>query len=117
MEKKRRWDELFAAASERMEQWRQENGQANFTAIEKEVDGELARVRAQIIQDLALESKQADIRGRRGEEKVKCPECGAAVKANGQEKRRLVTDYEEAIELERSKAKCLSCGVSFFPPG
>jgi hypothetical protein len=117
MGKKRKWDELFAAASERMAQWRGENRQASLTAIEKEVDGELARVRAQMIQDLALESRMADIRGRKGEERVKCPECGAEVKANGQEKRRLMTDYEEAIEIERSKAKCPGCGVSFFPPG
>ena len=117
MGKKRKWDELFDEVSERMARWRGENSQASLTAIEKEVDGELARLRAQMIQDLALESKLADIRGRKGKERVKCPECGAAVKANGQEKRRLVTDYEEAIELERSKAKCPGCGVSFFPPG
>jgi hypothetical protein len=117
MGKKRKWEELFAEAGERMARWRRENSRASLTAIEKEVDGQLARVRAQMIQDLALESSVADIRGRKGKERVKCPECGASVKANGQEKRRLMTDYEEGIELERSKAKCPGCGVSFFPPG
>jgi predicted RNA-binding Zn-ribbon protein involved in translation (DUF1610 family) len=117
MGKKTKWDEMFDKASERMSQWRRENSQASFSAIEKEVDGELARLRAQMIQDLALESSLADIRGSKAGEKVKCPECGTEVKANGQEKRRLVTDYEEEIELERSKAKCPGCGVSFFPPG
>ena len=117
MGKQRKWDEMFGEASERMEQWRRENRKVSLRAIEKEVDGELARVRAQMIQDLALESEMADIRGKRREEGVKCPECGAVVKANGQERRRLVTDYEVEIDLERSKAKCSGCGVSFFPPG
>ncbi len=45
------WQELMKTASEEMEKWRKENKQARFTDIEREVDGRLAVVRRQILED------------------------------------------------------------------
>ena len=111
------WDELYQEASKAMRRWRQEHKRATLTEIEETVDEELARIRAQMIQDLAMASEVADIRSMAKEERPKCPECGRPVVANGRQKRHLATDHEQMVELNRSKAYCRHCKLSFFPSG
>jgi len=111
------WDELYQEASQAMRRWRQEHKRATLTEIEETVDEELARIRAQMIQDLAMASDVADIRSLAKEERPKCPQCGRPVTANGRQKRRLTTDHEQVVELKRSKAYCRHCKLSFFPSG
>lgn len=117
MKKKRNWDELFAEAEEEIRQWRAGHKRATLTEIENEVDAQLAVVRARMVQELALESEMADMRSVKRAERPKCPVCGRPLSANGRDRRRLVTDYEQVVELERSKAYCSHCKVSFFPSG
>ena len=111
------WDELYEEASKAMRQWRQEHKRATLTEIEETVDEELARIRAQMVQDLAMASDVADLRSMAKEERPKCPQCGRPVAANGRQKRRLTTDHEQEVELNRSKAYCGHCKLSFFPSG
>jgi hypothetical protein len=111
------WDELYQEASQAMQRWRQEHKRATLTEIEETVDEELARIRAQMIQDLAMASDVADIRSLAKEDRPKCPQCGRPVTANGWQKRRLTTDHEQEVELNRSKAYCRHCKLSFFPSG
>jgi hypothetical protein len=111
------WDELYQEASKAMRRWRQEHKRATLTEIEETVDEELARIRAQMIQDLAIASDVADIRSMAKEERPKCPQCGRPATANGRQKRRLTTDHEQVVELNRSKAYCRHCKLSFFPSG
>ena len=111
------WQELMKTASEEMEKWRKENKQARFTDIEREVDGRLAVVRRQILEDMLLASESADIRSQAEGMRPKCPGCGVELRSEGKQKRRLTTEHEQTIELNRSYASCPECGMSFFPPG
>jgi uncharacterized protein with PIN domain len=114
---KRNWQALFDEAEEAVKGWRKSRPKATFTEIEDKVDEEMARVRAQMLQDMVLESASADWRGAEDTERPKCPECGTAVQANGEKPRRLVTDHEQRVEWQRSQARCPRCGATYFPPG
>ena len=109
------WDKLFEEASHSMEQWRGKHKKATLTEIENTVDKELARVRAQMIQDLALASETADLTKVPSEERPQCPVCGEALTANGQQERTLMTDHEQPVKLKRSKGYCPQCDESFSP--
>ena len=117
MSSQKNWDELFEEASQEVLRWRRTHRKATLTEIEDTIDSELARMRAQMIQDLALASSLADLNDLPAEERPKCPECGEPLSANGKQKRQLVTEHEEAINLTRSKSVCPQCGASSFPPG
>lgn len=117
MSSQKDWEDLYQEASEVTRRWRREHKRATLTEIEETVDQELARVRAQMIQDLAMASEMADVRSMAREERPKCPQCGRPAVANGRQKRRLTTDQEQVVELNRSKAYCRHCQLSFFPSG
>lgn len=116
MSESKTWDDLFEEASEEVRRWRQKHKKATLTEIEDTVDSELAKMRAQMIQDLALASELANLNDVPIEERPKCPRCGEPLSANGKQKRQLVTEHEEAINLSRSKGVCPQCGASSFPP-
>jgi hypothetical protein len=116
-ESKRDWQALFTEAEEGMREWRKCHPRATFTEIETTVAEEMARVRAQMLEDLALDSGSTDWRGKGREERPKCQLCGAALQTNGEHTRRLVTEHEQEIELRRNYGRCPECGASYFPPG
>jgi uncharacterized protein with PIN domain len=117
MSGQKKWGELYEEASQEVLRWRRKHKKATLTEIEDTVDNELARMRAQMIQDLAVASETADIRTMAKEERPKCPQCGHPLVANGRQKRELTTDYEQGVELKRSKGYCRRCKLSFFPSG
>ena len=117
MSEKQNWDELYEGASRDVLRWRKKHKRATLTEIEDTVDAELVRMRAQMIQDLAMASETADMRSLVKEERPQCPQCGRPLAANGQQRRELVTEHEEGVELERSKGYCRHCKLSFFPSG
>lgn len=117
MTTRRNWTDLFQQASKQVSHWRQKHPRASFAEIENTVDEELARVRAAMIQELALESELTDFKQLSDEKRPRCPSCGQLLASNGQQKRRLVTTYEQEVALTRSKGYCRHCGVSYFPPG
>lgn len=116
-ERKRDWNALFNEASEAMRQWRAAHPRATFKEIDTQVSEEMARVRAKIIEDLVHESDSREWRGREKAERPKCPVCGTALNSNGEQKRDLVTDHEQVVELRRSHGRCPECGTTVFPPG
>jgi uncharacterized protein with PIN domain len=113
---RRNWQALYEKAEGTVKGWRKTHPKATFTEIENEVDEEMARVRAQMIEDMALESASADFRGKEDSERPKCTGCGAVVQANGEKSRQMVTDHEQSVELQRSQARCPGCGATYFPP-
>lgn len=117
MRNQKRWDDLFGQASREVESWRRKHKKATLTEIEDTVDIELARLRAKMIEDLALASEVADLPTMARKERPKCPQCGRSIAANGRQKRELTTDHEQQVELKRSKAYCRQCKLSFFPSG
>lgn len=116
MKNRDKWTDSFQGASEEVSKWRESHRRASLTDIENTVDGQLSRVRAEMIQELALESELTDFKKLGPEERPKCPVCGGPLAANGKQKRQLTTTYEQKVELERSKGYCRECGVSYFPP-
>lgn len=117
MSGQKRWDELYEEASREVVRWRRKHKKATLTEIEDTVDRELARMRAQMVQDLALASETAELRSMAQGERPKCPQCGRPLVANGRQKRELTTDHEQRVKLERSKGYCRHCELSFFPSG
>jgi len=115
MSGQKNWDELYEEASREVQRWRRKHKKATLTEIEDTVDNELARMRAQMIQDLALASETADLQSMAKEDRPKCPQCGRPLVANGRQKRELTTDHEQGVELKRSKGYCRQCKLSFFP--
>jgi hypothetical protein len=88
-----------------------------LTEIENTIDAELAKMRAQMIEDLALASEVADLKDVPVEERPQCRACGAPLSANGKQKRQLVTEHEQTVNLSRSQGVCPQCGMNSFPPG
>jgi hypothetical protein len=117
MSKGEKWADAFGQASERINEWRGKHPQASFTDIENTVDKQLAKVRAAMIQDLALESELRAFNQLPVGKRPKCPGCGKPLTANGKQSRQLITTHEQVVKLERSKGYCRRCRVSFFPPG
>lgn len=117
MSDQKNWDELYKQASKEVLRWRRKHKRATLTEIEDTVDYELAKMRAKMIEDLALASELANLNDLSVKERPKCPECGKPLSANGKQKRQLVTEHEQAINLTRSKGVCPQCGASSFPPG
>ena len=78
-EEKRSWKALFEEATEALSQWREEHPRATFTEIETTVDEQMARVRARLLQDMALQSASKEWRGRESSDRPKCPVCGEAL--------------------------------------
>jgi hypothetical protein len=110
-----RWQEMMEVASEELAKWRKEHKQARYTEIEQEVDGHLARVRRQILQDMLLASESAEIRNQAKGMRSKCLGCGVELRSEGKRSRRLTTEHEQTVELNRSYGSCPKCGVSYFP--
>jgi hypothetical protein len=92
-----------------------ENPTATLTEIENAVDDELSVARIELIEELALQARSRDLREIPLAERLKCPECGRPVVANGKQSRTLTTNHDKHIDLERSKAYCKYCEVSFSP--
>ena len=101
--------ERFAA----LEAWRQAHPHATWSEIETAVDAQLGPLRAQLLGETAMASDATTLGGA---PRV-CPECGEQVHGAGRRRRRLRSEQGEAIELERTYARCPACGTGLFPPG
>lgn len=112
-----RWQRLADEVMAGMKEWRLAHPRATFKEIETALDERLAKVRARMLEDVALASTAADLKAAGAEEGVPCPKCGQPLEDQGQEKRTLTTHYNERIELTRSYGLCSGCGTRLFPPG
>ena len=100
-----------------MTQWRKEHPKATWAQIEAAVDKQINQLRAQLIQDLVQMGESEDWRQLPEEERPRCPTCGSALWARGEQTRYLQTTGGEAVKLRRTYGTCPTCGVGFFPPG
>ena len=114
-EKKTSWREISEEIIVGMTEWRQQNPKATFRAIEEELDRRLADLRVRMLADLAVSSASAE--WERGTEAPICPNCGAALQANGKKKRNLQSRGGREVKLEREYGVCPDCGQGIFPPG
>jgi len=95
-----------------LEAWRQAHPRATWAEIEAAIDGELSQLRARMLGETALSSEATDLAG-----ESPCPDCGVPLQAAGTRRRRLRTEHDQAIALERTYARCPVCGRGLFPPG
>ncbi len=111
-----RWQQLADEVMTGMKEWRLQHPKATFKEIETALDERLAKVRARMLQDIALASAAADISSAKDQERPRCPQCGHLMQAHGQDSRTLTTNYNQPIVLKRSYAVCPVCGTGLFPP-
>ncbi len=111
------WQPLSQEVLHSMQEWRRHHRRATFQEIETSLDAQLARLRAQMLQDLALSSPSADLPTMHDAERPHCTACGTLLQAQGSQRRTLVTEHDQTIELSRSYATCPECGAGLFPPG
>jgi ribosomal protein S27AE len=112
-----RWQPLSQEVMHAMKEWRRQHPRATFQEIETTLDAQLARLRAQMLQDTALTSPSATVPRMTETERPTCPACGIQLEAQGTHTRTLVTEHDQSIELSRSYVTCPQCGAGLFPPG
>jgi hypothetical protein len=108
------WQTQATATMAAIAQWREAHPRATWAELEAAVDAELAGLRARLLADSAQASPAADPAP---EERPHCRECGAALHDAGRHQRRLTTERDQPIVLERTYLRCPACGTGIFPPG
>ena len=112
------WDAAMTEMASGMKEWRLAHPRATMLEIEEETARRLAKLQAQMMQDMAMASAAADVVAAKaeGEAIPRCPQCGEVMQARGK-RRRLTGAHNQLVELERSYLECPACGAGIFPPG
>ena len=110
------WREVAQEVLTGMKGWREAHPRATWIEIEAAVDERLALLRGHMLEDAAVASPAADSRGVRADDRPRYRDCGAALVAVGQERRRLTASHDRPITLERTAGRCPACGTALFPP-
>ena len=111
-----RWQQLTDEVMTGMKEWRLQHPKATLREIEEALDERLSRVRARMLEDVALASAAANVSTAETDARPQCPKCGHVLESRGQDKRELTTNYNQTITLRRSYAVCPVCGTGLFPP-
>ncbi len=112
-----RWNALAEEVMLGMKDWRVAHPRATLREIEAALDERLARMRARMLEDLALASTAADWEQAPEHEHPVCPQCGQPLARESQHTRHLQTQGGQALALERRYGTCPACGAGLFPPG
>ncbi|GAC1428554.1 MAG: hypothetical protein NVSMB65_01830 [Chloroflexota bacterium] len=116
MEGQEQWPVTAEDVFTGMAEWRVAHPRATLREIEEALDGRLAGLRARMLEDLAQASRQRNVAALPVEERPVCTQCGERLAARGTKRRRLTTQHNRQIALERSYAVCPRCGGGLFPP-
>jgi hypothetical protein len=111
------WRQLTQDVMTGMREWRVQHPKATFREIETELDTRLNRMRARMLEDLALQSAAADWQASPAGQAPTCPDCGALLQDRGSQPRTLQTHGGQDITLNRHYGVCSACGAGLFPPG
>ncbi len=112
-----RWHQLSAEIMTGISDWRFQHPTATLRELETELDARLARMRARMLEDLALESAATDWRDQSAPSPPACPECGSPLQAGGLHSRTLQTHGGQTLTFERRYGLCPVCETGLFPPG
>jgi hypothetical protein len=99
-----------------MREWRLQHPNATLREIEVALDERWYRVRARMLQDLALQSQAAQWQASLPTARPTCPDCGGPLTSRGQQPRHLKTHGDQNVRLMRSYGYCPLCQKGFFPP-
>ena len=98
-----------------MREWRLQHPDATLTEIEQALDERWYRLRARMLQDLALEREAANWQAKAAD-RLTCPDCGRALIRRGRQPRQLKTHGNHDLTLTRSYGYCPTCKKGHFPP-
>lgn len=99
-----------------MKEWREQHPKATLSEIEEALDERMGRLRARMLQDVALASVSSDWSEASPQERPVCSLCGTPLVARGKKTRQIQTQAGQEITLERSYGVCPTCESGFFPP-
>lgn len=108
------WQQLTAEITREMGAWRLAHPKATLREIETELDTRLSRMRARLLEDLALTSATA-VWNKHAVPPL-CPDCHTPLDDAGAKTRSLQTHGGQELELTRSYGVCPACGAGLFPP-
>ena len=109
------WDALSSELLTGMHEWRLRHSDATLTEIEQALDERWFRLRARMLQDLALEREAANWHSTATDPPT-CPDCGHKLIRRGRQPRHLKTHGNHTLALSRSYGYCPSCKRGHFPP-
>lgn len=110
------WHRMSEEIMRGMREWRAQHPKATLRAMEDELDRRWARVRARMLEDMALASAAADWTATPDDQHPTCPDCGQPLQLRGSDTRTLQTHGGQDVRLERRYGTCSACGAGFFPP-
>jgi hypothetical protein len=110
------WDTLSHEILTGMREWRLQHPHATLREIEQTLDERWYRVRARMLEDLALQSEAANWQTTPSQRPT-CPDCGRPLIRRGQQPRRLKSHGGQDLTLMRSYGYCPKCHKGLFPPG
>jgi len=113
----RKWEKLAEEVLSGMKEWRVQHPRATLSEMEEALDERLNRMRARMLEDLALASRVAKLNETDAEARPRCSHCGEVLVSRGKGERSMQTNGGEEITLRRSYGVCPKCKVGFFPPG
>lgn len=111
------WNQLAREVMSGMKEWRLQHPKATLYEIEAALDERLGKMRARMLEDVALASAAADVSQLAEAKQPTCPACGTVLTARGQPTRELTTHFEQMLALKRSYTVCPACSAGLFPPG
>lgn len=109
------WQQFAVQVLSGIKEWRLQHPTATLAEIETVMDQRWAVARAKFIEDMALASEAANLQA--ATEPVCCPDCDGVLGERGQHQRKLITQHNQLIHLQRSYGYCPKCQQGFFPPG
>lgn len=110
------WHHLTEEILSGMREWRLQHPKATLREMETELDARWSRVRARMLEDMALASTAADWADTPSGQHPTCPDCAKPLQLRGSQPRTLQTHGGQSLTLERSYGVCPSCGAGLFPP-
>src|SRR2546428_10627192 len=109
------WEALSAEILTGMREWRLSHPKATMREIEAALDERWYRLRARMLQDVALQSAAADWKDSQAMPPV-CAVCGTRLILRGKRSRQLKTHRGKSVTLNRNYAPSTRCMQSLFPP-
>ncbi len=112
----RHWQQLSEEVLSGMKEWRLAHPKATMREIEQAVEERVNRLRARLLEDVALASESREWTHEPEQARPRCPVCQTPLQGRGKHTRRLQTTGGLDITLSRSYGTCPQCGTGLFPP-
>lgn len=110
------WEALSQDVLTGMREWRLQHPKATLREIELALDEHLSRLRARMLQDVALQSMATDWKLAHPTDRPICRVCRSPLILRGKRPRHLKTAGGQELTLHRSYGLCPTCKKGLFPP-